>query len=162
VAIDPDRAFTDAYAVRNVPTVLWVDEEDRIVRPADVAFGTDTFIDFHGIDSQPHFDALRRWVIDGEEPLTGDDEVREHVVAPTDDEQLARVHFRVGLELHRAGRTDAAARQFARAGELAPDDFTIRRAALPLQGIDPFVSEEFFALYGEWEARGKRGYGFSH
>ncbi len=160
--LDADRTFTDAYAVRNVPTVVWIDEDDRIVRPADVAFGTDTFKDFHGIDSTPHFEALRRWVIDDELPLPGDEDVREHVVAPTEDEQLARAHFRVALELRRRGRDDAARRHFARAGELSPDDFTIRRAALPLQGVDPFVSDEFFALYGEWEARGKRGYGFSH
>ncbi|MEZ5141212.1 MAG: TlpA disulfide reductase family protein [Acidimicrobiales bacterium] len=34
VLLDADRTFTDAYAVRNVPTVVWIDEDDRIVRPA--------------------------------------------------------------------------------------------------------------------------------
>ena len=33
------------------------------------------------------------------------------------------------------------------------DDFTIRRAAMPLNGGDPF-GQEFFTMYEAWQAAG--------
>jgi peroxiredoxin len=161
VILDRDRVVCDALNIRNVPTVTWIDADNRVVRPNDVAFPTDQFRDFHEVDSSEHQAALRRWVLDDELPLDEDD-VRSHQLLPTDDEQLARLHFRVGVELHRRGRPHDADRHFTTAGELGPDDFTIRRAALALQGIDPFLSDEFIALWEEWSGRGKPYYTFSH
>ena len=76
----------------------------------------------------------------------------------SDDEVVARLHFRIAAEARRAGDADAAARHFARAGELAPHDWTIRRASLPLVGDDPF-GPTFFELYKEWEAAGSPYHG---
>ena len=72
VLIDPQHTLTETYAISNVPTVVWIDEHDHIVRPNGVAFGTDTFKDFTGVDSEPHKEALRRWVRDGEVPIDAD------------------------------------------------------------------------------------------
>jgi peroxiredoxin len=160
VVIDRDRTITQHFDIRNVPTVIWIDEDDRIVRPNDVAFGSDEFKEFHGVDSDPHHEALRRWVNDGELELD-EDAVRENLFELTADEQLARVHWRVAIALHRQGRSDAAARHFERAGELAPHDFTISRASMPLRGIDPFLSEEFIELYTGYQEAGQPDYGFS-
>lgn len=161
VLLDRDHVITERYDIRNVPTVVWIDEDDQIVRPSDVAFGTDMFKDFHHIDSDPHHDALRQWVQTGIAPMAPD-EVVEKVLVPSDDEQLARVHWRVAMALYREGRLDAANRHFDRAGELAPHDFTIRRSSMPLRGIDPFLSEEFIELFEEYNAAGRPGYGFGH
>ena len=65
----------------------------------------------------------------------------------------ARLHFRIGAHLRRQGDDEASKHHLLRAGELAPNDFTIRRAAMPLLGDDPF-GEKFFELYAEWEAAG--------
>ena len=65
VLLDADRSFSDRYGVVNVPTVIWVDEDRQIVEPNAQAFGNDEFIEFHGIDSTGHHEALRRWVLDG-------------------------------------------------------------------------------------------------
>ena len=69
VLIDPNHLLTELYAISNVPTVIWIDEDDRIVRPNGVAFGTDTFKEFTGVKAGPHMDALRRWVRRGEIPI---------------------------------------------------------------------------------------------
>src|SRR5439155_3074821 len=92
VLIDSDHVLTELYAISNVPTVIWIDEHDTIVRPNGVAFGTDTFLAFTNVESEPHMQAVRRWVRDGEAPLTAD-EARHAVGDLTDDEVRARLHF---------------------------------------------------------------------
>lgn len=158
VLIDRDRTFATSYALTNVPTVVWIDEDGRIARPHGVAFGSDQFKEFHKIESDPHHDALRRWVRDGEAPdapETADDEPWQ----PTAAEQVAHLEYRLALHLWRAGEEDKAIAHFDHAAELAPLDFTVRRAQLPLRGKDPFLGEEFLELYAEWEQAGSPYYG---
>jgi hypothetical protein len=157
VLIDPNHLLTELYAISNVPTVIWIDEHDRIVRPNGVAFGTDQFKEFTGVESGPHLDALRRWVRTGELPITAE-AARLAVADLTDDEVAARLHFRIAVEARRQGRADVAGRHFEAASALAPDDFTIRRAAMPLTGGDPF-GPEFMALYGTWLEAGSPYHG---
>lgn len=157
VMVDTDHRFVDAYGIRNVPTVVWIDEDDRIVQPNTAAFGDDQFIDFHGVPAGPHLEALERWVVDGEAPFADDSAVRAAQALPTEADQQARTEFRLALALHRRGETEAAERHFVVAGELAPWDFTIRRGSMPLRGQDPF-GEPFFELYAEWEKVGRPYY----
>jgi hypothetical protein len=74
--------------------------------------------------------------------------VRRHQPSPTPEAQQARAERQLGWLLHQRGRSDAAARHFDRAGELAPLDWTIRRGCLPLRGENPF-GPAFFALAEE-------------
>jgi hypothetical protein len=159
VLIDPDHLLTELYAISNVPTVIWIDEDNRIVRPNGVAFGTDMFKDFTGVEAGPHLDAVRRWVRNGEVPIAVDD-ARRAVGDLSEDEVLARLHFRVAAHARRQGNDEAARSHFEEAGRLAPHDWTIRRAALPLVGDDPF-GQTFFDMYGEWENVGRPYHGLS-
>ena len=131
-------------AISNVPTVVWIDEEGRIARPNGVAFGTDVFIDFTGVAAEHHMDEIRSWVTDGTVPVDAD-QARAAVEDLSDDELRARLLFRLAAHARRTDRPDDAVRLFAQASELAPLDFTIQRAAMPLRGVDPF-GEEFFSL----------------
>lgn len=157
VLLDREHLLTELLAISNVPTVLWIDEENRIARPNGVAFGTDTFKEFTGVEAEPHKDAIRAWARDGVVPIAAD-EARRAVGDLSDDELQARLHFRVAAQARRMGADDAAARHFAEAGRLAPHDWTIRRAALPLLGDDPFGAT-FFAMYQSWEEAGKPYHG---
>jgi hypothetical protein len=159
VLVDQNHLLTELYAISNVPTVIWIDEDDRIVRPNGIAFGSDLFKQFTGVESGPHMDAVRRWVNDGSEPLSGD-EARHAVAALSDDEVLARLHFRVAAQALRQGDEATARRHFESATELAPMDFTIRRAAMPLLGDDPF-GPTFFTFYEQWQEAGSPYHGLS-
>ncbi|MFN8052691.1 MAG: TlpA disulfide reductase family protein [Acidimicrobiales bacterium] len=150
VLVDTDRAFADAYGLTNVPAVIWLDEERRVVRQPSVEFSDDLFTEVHGVESGPHLDAVRRWVRDGVEPEAGDAPPPPPVL--TDDQRRARAEFRLAVELRRRGHDEAAAQRIALADSLAPDDLSIWRAGMYLVGEDPFGAE-FFERYQDWLRR---------
>lgn len=154
--VDTRHVVADLYHMVNVPTVLWIDEGGRIVRPNDVAFGTDTFRHITGLESAPRLAALRAWVR-GEAPAFPESRARALQTVPTPAEQEARAEFGLGVWLSEQGRPEAAARHFLRAGELAPHDFTIRRGTMPMRGVDP-MGPEFRAMFQAWAAAGHRYY----
>ena len=154
--IDTRHVLADLYNLVNVPTILWIDERGRIVRPNDVAFGTDTFKHITGLQAATHLSALRAWVR-GETMALPEARIRALQSLPTDDDQRARAEFGLGEWLFNQGRTEAAARHFARAGELAPHDFTIRRGTMPMRGIDP-MGPQFREMLGAWVKAGNPYY----
>jgi len=154
--IDTRHVLADLYNIVNVPTILWIDEAGRIVRPNDVAFGTDTFRHITGLEAAKHLGALRAWVR-GEASAFTLAETRQRQSLPTREEQQARAAFGLGQWLWERGRPAAAERHFLHAGELAPHDFTIRRGTMPMRGIDP-MGPEFRRMLQEWVGAGKPYY----
>lgn len=158
--IDPDHVVAERYGFINVPTAIWIDEDDRIVRPPDITPANDLFKDFTGIESEIHHQALRAWVCDGVLPVTAE-EARSHQSVPAPEHELARLHRRVGAHLHRSGDDAGAALHLEQARALAPWDWTIHRGALPLEGRDPF-GKDFFDYVERWTAAGGPGYGWGN
>jgi len=154
VAVDTAHLTAERYGITNVPSVVWVDEQDRIVKPPTIAPGDNQFVDFTKIDAEQHHDLLRAWVRDGVLP----DSAQADPVERTDDEQLALAHRRIAAHHQSAGRTDAAKRHLAIAQDLAPWDWTVRRAGIAMTGGDPFLGEEFTSFWEEWDASGRPGY----
>ena len=68
VLIDQQHLLTELLAISNVPTVVWIDESGRIVRPNANEFGTDTFVEFTGVSGEPHKQQVRDWVNGGVMP----------------------------------------------------------------------------------------------
>lgn len=154
--IDTRHVLADLYNVVNVPTIFWIDERGRIVRPNDVAFGADTFKHITGLESARHLGALRAWV-NGEKPALSAEDVKRHQPLPTEADQQARAEFGLGQWLWAQGRTGAAERHFLRGGELAPHDFTIRRGTMPMRGIDP-MGPQFREMLQGWVGGGQPYY----
>ena len=154
--IDTRHVLAELYNIVNVPTILWIDERGRIVRPNDVAFGADTFRQLTGLDSSIHLAAVRAWVR-GEQPAFAPAAARAQQTLPTAADQQARAEFGLGQWLWAHGRPEAATRHFERGGELAPHDFTIRRGTMPMRGIDP-MGPRFRAMLGEWTQAGQPYY----
>jgi peroxiredoxin len=70
VAVDTAHVTAERYGITNVPSVVWVDEDDNIVKPPTIAPGDDQFVEFTKIGSEQHHDLLRAWVRDGELPAS--------------------------------------------------------------------------------------------
>jgi peroxiredoxin len=154
VAVDPAHVTAERYGITNVPSVVWVDEDDNVVKPPTIAPGDDQFVEFTKISSEQHHDALRRWVREGVLPDSAKIEPHER----TDAEQQALAERRVAAYLQRTGDTEAARRHLATAQELAPWDWTVRRGGIAMTGGDPFLGEEFTSFWEEWDASGRPGY----
>ena len=150
--IDTRHMLAELYNIVNVPTILWIDERGRIVRPNDVAFGADTFRHLTNLDSSIHLAAVRAWVR-GEQPAFTADQIHAQQTLPSAADQQARAEFGLGQWLWARGRHAAAERHFVRGGELAPHDFTIRRGTMPMRGIDP-MGPQFRAMLEEWAKAG--------
>ncbi len=153
--IDHDYVLADRYNMVNVPTVVWIDEEGRIVRPNDAFFVADTYSELTGFRPEKPIAALRAWVR-GEAPALADG-IDARPSAPSASDQLARTHVGLARWLTARGRDAEAEAHYVRAGELAPHDFTIRRGTLPIRGRDP-MGPEFFAMVGDWVAQGNTYY----
>jgi hypothetical protein len=154
--IDTDHLVADLYNWVNVPTITWIDEHGRIVRPNDVQFGNDAWKHVTGLESGRHLEMVRAWVKGELQPMS-EDAVRERQTLPTEVDQLARAHFGLGWWLHQEGRQAAAERHFLRGGELAPHDFMIRRGSMPIRGLSS-AGPEFRQMVEDWAASGHRYY----
>jgi AhpC/TSA family len=154
--IDTRHALADLYNIVNVPTIFWIDEKGRIVRPHDVAFGTDTYKHITGLTADIHLNALRRWVR-GEGGGFAPKDARALLPVPAAADQQARAEFGLGEWLFQQDRKEAAERHFVKAGELAPHDFTIRRGSMPMRGIDS-MGPQFREMLQAWVAGGQPYY----
>lgn len=154
--VDPDHVVAERYGLVNVPSTVWIDENDHVVRAPDIAPGDDMFREFTAIDSSVHHAQLRDWVRNGVLPAD-EAAVRADQQPPSADEQLARVERRLAVALVRGGHEELAEGHFARASELAPLDWTINRGSMRHRGGDPFGQE--FDFFEDWKAAGRPGYG---
>lgn len=150
VVVDAHHVTADRFGITNVPSVVWVDEDDRVVKPATIAPGDDSFVEFTKVPADLHHEALRRWLDTGEVPDVPAAGRRSR------EERLALAHRRVAAHLRRCGRDFLP--HLERARELAPMDWTVVRNGIALKGEDPFLGEEFLAFWTEWDEAGRPGY----
>jgi hypothetical protein len=166
--IDREHLVATRYGWVNVPSIAWIDEEGRLVRPNDAGWAGEYF---RGM-MQPGFDmdamraehderrerylaAVRDWVTLGTRSryaLTAD-EVRRRL--PPADGQRARgaALFRLGVALHERGRREDAQRAFAEARVLQPDSWNHLRQSLHLKEAGASGGPAFWAAVDALGAR---------
>jgi hypothetical protein len=155
--IDAHYEVARAYNMVNVPTAVWIDEEGRIVRPNEVAFADNRYIEFTKFDMTRYLDAIRDWVRRGAaSPYALDPKARrKRLPLPTEDQALAAAFFRLASHLHETDRPERAVPFFKRAQALEPESWCFKRQAWALTDAQKFYGTSFQA---EVKALGGRPY----
>ena len=159
--IDEKHVVAELYDMKNVPMAVWIDEDGRIVRPAEPAGATDGFRSLDrktytlpsevaeaGRASRANYlAAIRDWIEHGSESryVLSRERARERVEGPTVTDALAAASFKLGQYLREIGQTERAKRWFDEAATLCPERWTYFRQALQLQEIGKASGPEYLA-----------------
>jgi len=159
--IDQKHIVAELYDIINVPMVVWINENGRVVRPAEPAGVTDgmrkmdltTFKIPDEVVAEgkrlrgAYLDAIRDWVNKGDqsEYALSTDEIRRRARGPDDTAALAAANFRMGQYLFEQGHRDDALPYFAEARRLRPESWSYKRQTWELEQTGKASGPEFFA-----------------
>lgn len=159
--IDEKHIVAELYDMKNVPMAVWIDEDGRIVRPAEPAGATDGFRSMNretytlpsdvaeaGRASRARYTAaLRDWIELGARSrfVLPENSARERVAGPTPTDALAAASFKLGQYLRERGEPERAKPWFEEAARLCPDRWTYFRQALQLEEVGKASGPEFVA-----------------
>ena len=169
--IDEKHVVAQAYDMPNVPMAVWIDEDGRIVRPAEPAGATDGFrkmdrttftlpkdvADAGRAVRARYVAAIRDWVEHGAQSryALSADEARERIAGPSQGDALAAASFRLAASLRERGEVERAKAWFDEARRLSPERWTFFRQALHLEEKGKASGPEFVAAVA---ALGERSY----
>jgi hypothetical protein len=159
--IDEAHVVAELYNMSNVPMAVWIDEQGRIVRPAEAAGASDGFrtMDRATFQMAPaiaatgkaarqgYIDAIRDWVARGEQSTYAlpPAEVRRRVQGASATEAVAMANFHLGQYLFEQGHQQDSQKYFDRARALCPERWHLVRQALELVAVGNASGPEFFA-----------------
>ena len=134
VLIDEKHLVSKLYNMINVPTGVWIDEHEKIVRPNEVAFVDDRFKDFSGLDSAPYLNALADWVEKGNTSIyiMGEERLRGRLTVNNPEIVLAAAEFGLAEHLYKSGHLAEAIPHFKAAQRLNPKSWNYKRQAYAL------------------------------
>jgi hypothetical protein len=131
--VDASHAVSSAFQFDNVPTGVWIDERGRIVRPGEPAWTSDHHDTYGGktlvMHGEAYVAALRDWVAKGDDSpyAMSDEEFARRVTRRSAAEMEADAAFKIAAWFQQNGDRDRAAKYFARAQRLNPDDWNYHR-----------------------------------
>jgi len=159
--IDRDHRVSELYNMVNVPQAVWIDEEGRIVRPAENAGAFEAFrsLNFETMTvpedkaatavnaKTTYVAAVRDWVLTGSASAHAfdADQARAHTQAPSAETAQAHCHFRLGQHLLRQDRAGEGNEQLAEASRLHPTSWNIWRQAAEVNDMGLAAGPEFWA-----------------
>lgn len=162
--IDREHHVADLYNMVNVPQAVWIDEQGRIVRPAETAGAHDGWRSMNREDlsmpetsaaivakaQETYVNAVRDWAVNGAKSCHAfsESEARAHLAVPDDTVARANANFRLGRYLCGEGRMAEGEKFLNAAVELRPESWNIYRQAMNLKAVGPmgFAADDgFFA-----------------
>lgn len=165
--LDPEHEVADLYNMINVPNAVWIDEDGRIVRPAETAGTGDEFRTMlTGIPPDDlarmmrrrelYIEAIRDWVRGtADDAVFTPEEAAARARTHTPDDALAFAHFRFATWLARQGRDDEAQAHLVQAKGLKPESWAFRRQSWELEEVGKAGGPDFWTAV---EALGEEPY----
>jgi tetratricopeptide (TPR) repeat protein len=161
VLIDRDHRLAELYGIVNVPQAVWIDENGRIVRPAEPAGAYEGFRRMNRQTREmpeevarltaqakgTYLDAIRDWVRNGARSpyaLTAE-QARAHLPALSEDAATAQAMFRLAQALFRRGEREEAERWIREASRLHPDSWCIWRQGAGVNELGLAALPDFWA-----------------
>ena len=145
VLIDREHRVAELYDMINVPQAVWIDEQGRMVRPAENAGAFEAFraLNFEtgsvpdavaAVAEQAratYLAAIGDWIEKGADSIHAFDDatVRLHLGDANEDFAHAHVLFRLGIYLRHGGSDSEADECLAEASRLHPKSWNIWRQA---------------------------------
>jgi len=159
--IDTHHLVAELYNMVNVPQVVWIDEEGRIVRPTEVS-GAALTLNLARMRrlKRLYLDAIRDWVRNGRASVYAFDEqeARAHLPPFTDDIAWAHANFHLGRTLWQAGKREEGGRFLKRAVELNPDSWNFFRQMKNLEHVLASGGPDFFRRTRRFRYEGRPYY----
>ncbi len=131
--IDARHAISSAYQFINVPMGIWIDERGRVVRPAEPAWTANQTLKIGDksivTEGEVYLSALRDWAKNGERSAfaLSDEEFARRVQPRSEAHMQADASFKLAVWFHGSGKNELAAKYWARAQQLNPDDWNYHR-----------------------------------
>jgi hypothetical protein len=169
--IDEKHIVAELYNITNVPMAVWIDEEGRIVRPAESAGASDGFRSMDRATFKmtseaaaggkslrtQYVNALRDWVAKGSQSAyaLAPEEAAGRIAGPSATDALSSANFRLAQYLHQRGHTADAMPYFLEARRLCPERWHYLRQTLEIEEAGKGSGPEFFAAI---DALGERSF----
>jgi len=146
--LDQSHELDARFGITNIPMVMWIDEDGRIVRPperatpppvGEIAEGMVKLIGDDGGAREKYVARLRDWVQNGAASryALDPDEAIAQSQASSPDISRAAAHFEMAQHIWRQeGLSALALRHFNAAHELQPDNITYKRQAYSVVGVE--------------------------
>jgi len=113
----------------NVPSGVWIDEQGRIVRPAEMAYSKEMKVLGQKIGNNEYIAGLYDWVENGADSkyVMSAEKLREKLALRPLPLREADAHFKLAVYLHEQGDGEAAEDHWKQAEQLNPDSWNYHR-----------------------------------
>jgi len=150
--IDKQHAVSSLYQMVNVPMGVWIDEEGRVVRPAEVAYSRPVSMLNIKVDGGRYTAGLKDWVENGpaSEFVLSAEEQRKRASPKDEKSGQAEANFKLAVHLQLEG-DEGSAEYFKAAQDLAPDNWNYHRQQWAFQpkAADMLWLKKFTGLKGK-------------
>lgn len=126
---DPHHTVSSLYQIINVPSGIWVDEQGRIVRPAEVSYSKQQKIMGQLIGDNRYAQGVRDWVEKGPSSafVLPPETLSKKLQARPRDLRLADAHFKLGVYFFEHDQREQAASHWQQSQKLNPDSWNYHR-----------------------------------